>query len=419
MQPLIKGKKYTVKSIITKLAYFAIFAYIVSAISCEMVENSAFISTIAIYLVFAVGVVFVIINDKVTINEYVIFFAAFCIYVLVMVSAPNASRSAGERIAYLLFTCFVLCILVFWMSSRLENIVPVAMAAYMLGALLLVLRIVDAYDGIAGLFEYAGKAGENRVGDLLGNENTIGLFFSTGILCGLVFFIKSKKVIVKVAMIAAVAVLGCMMLLTGSRKSLVFAIVGAILIVIFGYRKEKLGKKFAVAIITIMALVAIYVLITTLPVFSTINERFNLLFEGFFGGKISYETDQTRKMMIQKGLEAFYQKPLFGHGTGYSYTLFGTYSHNNFVELLMSYGLVGFCLYYSFYLVLIIKLFKLAMKNDLYAIFFFTYVCVQTVLGVGWVNYYSRPSQVITALAFGYIVSDEINRKRGVCKDEA
>ena len=208
------------------------------------------------------------------------------------------------------------------------------------------------------------------------------------------------------------------MLLTGSRKSIVFVVVGAILIVCFGFRRAKVGKKVLAFIGLVVALALIYVLISTLPIFATINERFALLCEGIFDNNTSYETDQIRKMMISRGLESFYQKPLFGHGAGYSNVLFGTYSHNNFVELLMNYGFVGFCLYYSFYVILAIKLLRLALKNDLYAVFFFAYVCVQFVLGVGWVNYYSRPSQIIAALAFGYVVSKEMGKKKGKHKNE-
>lgn len=143
------------------------------------------------------------------------------------------------------------------------------------------------------------NGGEYRVGGLLGNENAIGLFFSTGILCSLVFFIKSKKSLVKILMILSMLALGFMMLLTGSRKSL-------------------------------------------------------------------------------------------------AYALFGTYSHNNFVELLMNYGIVGFTLYYAFHAVLLIKLFQRATKNDIYSMFFFIYVCIQVVLGVGWVTYYKRPQGYIS-----------------------
>ena len=419
MQPLLKENKMTVRTLIKKLAYFAVFAYIVSAISCEMVANTAFISTIAIYLVFAVGVLFVITNDKITLNEYVILFAALCVYVFVMVAAPNASLGNGKRIAYLLFTCAVLCILVFWMSSRLENIIPVAIIAYIVGALILAVRMVDSYGGIVELIEYVSQAGEYRAGKLLGNENAIGLFFSTGILCSLLIFIRSKKLWVKLFMLVSIIALGVPMLFTGSRKALVFAVLGIILLVIFGYKGARIGKRFVSLMTLFVVMAAIYVAITTLPMFATINDRFELLFDGFFADNVSYKTDEMRKLMISRGLEAFVEKPLFGHGTGYSYVLFGTYSHNNLVELLMNYGLVGFCLYYGLYLVLIVKLLKQAMKNDIYAVFFFVYVCVQVALGVGWVNYYERPVQIMTALAAGYLVSLEINKRGGLGKNEA
>ena len=197
MQPLLKENKITVRSLISKLAYFAVFAYIVSAISCEMVENTAFISSIAIYLVLAVGFVFVIINDKIAFNEYAMLFVAFGIYVFITVSAPNASQSHGLRVAYLLITCVVLCLFIFWMSAKLENMAMISIVAYIIGALILAVRLVDTYGGVEQLIENASSGGEYRAGKLLGNENGIGLFFATGILCSLLMFIKSKKPWVK------------------------------------------------------------------------------------------------------------------------------------------------------------------------------------------------------------------------------
>ena len=418
MQSLSRGSNLTVKSIVNTLAYISVFIYIVSAICFELMEDTAFISTIAIYFVFAVGLLFIITSNRAIINQYVVLFSLFAVYVFVMTIAPDAHVTEGSRIAYVVFTCVVLCILVFWMSLRLENIVSVAVVAYIIGALMLVFRVIEEYGGLSEILKFVTQDGENRVGGLLGNENEIGLYFSTAILCSLLFFIKSKKVMVKVLMIAAILVFGMMMLLTGSRKALAFALIAIVLMVLLGYRTARFGNKATAIAVLIFALIVIYVLITTMPMFATINERVNLLFEGFFGSDNSYETDNLRQYMIERGLEAFYQRPLFGHGTGYSHTLFGTYSHNNFVELLMCYGLVGFCLYYSFYVILVIKLFRQAMKSDLYAIFFFVYTCIQFVLDVGAISYYSRPVQILTALAFGYVVSLEMGKNIGARKDE-
>ena len=263
------------------------------------------------------------------------------------------------------------------------------------------------------MVEYASSEGEYRIGKLIGNENGIGLFLANGILCSLVFLIEKKGLIIKLFTIASMVSLGAMLLLTGSRKSLAFVLLGVVFIVYLNYRKEKISKKMSAFLICAIVLFLVYNAINTLPVFSTIKDRLDLLFQGFFGNSANYETDETRKWMIQEGLNAFYDKPFFGNGTGYSYKLFGTYSHNNFVELLMNYGIFGFALYYIPLLVLLSKLFKQVMlRKDIYATYLFVYVCIQLVLGVGWVNYYERSVQLLIALSFGYLLSTSKRREK-------
>jgi hypothetical protein len=74
------------------------------------------------------------------------------------------------------------------------------------------------------MIEFASGEGENRIGGLLGNENGIGLFLANGILCCVVFFIKNKKLIIRILTAISTFLLGAMLLFTGSRKSLVFAL---------------------------------------------------------------------------------------------------------------------------------------------------------------------------------------------------
>lgn len=393
------------KGLMYWLCCLSVFIYIISAVSCEMSQDTAFISTYAIYLVFFVGFFFLIQKNNVYINEYFVLSIMFCLYVLMRCVASNASLTMGFQIAYWEITCVVLCLLVYLMASKYPELVNYAMAAYIVGAIILSVRIVNEYGGINEMIELASSEGETRIGGLFGNENGIGLFLANGILCCVVFLIKKKKSIISFITIVSIFLLGTMLLFTGSRKSLVFALSGVLFIVYLNYRKSKVGKKIFVFILMVLIVFMLYNAISTLPMFSTINQRFELLFEGIAGEDNSYETDRVRKMMITEGLNAFYQKPLFGHGTGYSYKLFRTYSHNNFVELLMNYGIVGFVLYYSIYICLAVKLVSHLKTNDIIVVYFLVYICVQVFLGVGWVNYYERPVQLVTSLAFGYLVS--------------
>lgn len=410
----LKKEKAKSKSLMQTLACLSVFAYIISAIAFEMTAETAYISTLAIYCVFAVGMLFVLQRgSKVIVNEYSILILFFCMFVYLRNVAENASSSMGMQISYWTLTCSILCMLVFWMSSKYSDILSFALVAYIIGAMILSVRIVNTYGGVEDIMDFVSSGGENRLGSLLGNENAIGLFLANGILCSLIFFIRNKSRLVKILTVVAMILLLVMLLFTGSRKSLAFVILGVLFILYFNYRKEKFAKKLWVLLIVVVAGILLHYAITTLEMFSTINERLGLLFEGAFGDGSSYETDQRREFMIEEGMAAFYENPLFGNGTGYSYTLFGTYSHNNFVELLMNYGIVGFVAYYSIYLCLLVRLWSLVKSRDLYAIYFFVYIWVQLILGIGWVNYYERSVQLVTALAFGYILAIKKQKEAG------
>ena len=45
----------------------------------------------------------------------------------------------------------------------------------------------------------------------------------------------------------------------------------------------------------------------------------------------------------------------------------------------------------------------LIQKVSTIAIYFLIYIVLQLFLGVGWVNYYDRPTQLITAAAWGFV----------------
>ena len=399
------------KTLMYKLASASVFLYIISAIAFEMSAETAIISTLAIYLVFAIGFFYLIQRNHMVINEYVGLSVLFCVYVLFRSMSQSASVSMGLQIAYWEFTCVILCLLIFWMVIKYPDMVSVILFAYIAGALILAFRVVSEYGGVRSMIDFASMDGENRIGGLLGNTNAIGLFFANGVFCSMVFFIKHKKPMVKFAIIVVLIALATMLLLSGSRKSTIFMLAGFILFYLLYYRKDKSSKKISMGLLAIVVLVIVFYLIRTLPMFSTIYERFELLFKGFVGGGSNYKTDETRKAMISIGFSAFMKKPLMGYGTGYSYRLFGTYSHNNFVELLMNYGIVGFTIYYMTYVLLLAKIFRRVLKKDIYAIYFFVYISMQLAMGIGWVNYYDRPTQLITALAFGYLINVEKNER--------
>ncbi len=87
----------------------------------------------------------------------------------------------------------------------------------------------------------------------------------------------------------------------------------------------------------------------------------------------SYSTDICKEM-IKIGWLAFLRRPLFGNGWFYFsvYSGLGTYSHNNYIEILVTYGLAGFIFYYGIFISTFIKLCKCLQNN--YSKLFFTLI---------------------------------------------
>jgi O-antigen ligase len=61
-------------------------------------------------------------------------------------------------------------------------------------------------------------------------------------------------------------------------------------------------------------------------------------------------SDNVRLNMMQKGLDLFLNKPVFGYGhDGFRFNSgYGVYSHNLYVEILVNYGVMGFICFFAF-----------------------------------------------------------------------
>ena len=338
---------------------FSVFvaAYVISALAFESTPETAWLSTLAIYAVFISGLLYLLMLRKIKINAYVPSLVLMWLYAFVMSMVPSASTSMGSQIAYLILTCTILCLMVYWLVSDYIQIVPSIIMANIIGAFVLAMRIVAAYGGIAQMLMFVSQDGERRIGGVVNNENAIGLFLAEGVLACLLFLVTGKRrKIVKIGLITGMIILLVMTLLTGSRKATVFVGLGITLFLLMFFRKERWWKKFLLIVLLVVAIIVTLNLLKSIPAFSTIFTRFELLFEGLLQGSSTYRTDKVRADMISAGLAAFWENPIFGNGTGYSYRLFDTYSHNNYVELLMNYGLIGFLIYYVPYAILLVRL---------------------------------------------------------------
>ena len=202
-------------------------------------------------------------------------------------------------------------------------------------------------------------------------------------------------------------------LLSGSRKAFVLLGIGFLMVLFLRDSGQKLTvKKIVRYVVAIIAVILIFSLISTTPLFATVNRRLTSLIDGLRGTSELDHSSETRFQMMEMGWEAFLESPVWGNGLYSSYDYFKTYSHNNFIEILMNTGILGFAIFYYPYFVFLGMFIKLKKRDGLYPIMLL--ILLWTFLGgVGLVNYYSKDSMTLMA-----IVSLWLSIKRREANDE-
>ncbi len=204
---------------------------------------------------------------------------------------------------------------------------------------------------------FSGRLGQSATGN---NVNIIGLLLSLCIILCLYYAYYQKKRIYYLFFLIEFAVIT----LTGSRRSMLAAIGGIVLIIFIKDRSWKLLVRMLV-ILGLTAAVA-YAVLNIEPLYNAIGVRFASMLE-YAQTNSGDNSLFLRNQYIAYAKQFFLEHPLLGIGTANfssmlnNYIGLDTYAHNNYYELLANNGLIGFSLYYGFYVYLIAKISKAAL----------------------------------------------------------
>jgi O-antigen ligase len=216
--------------------------------------------------------------------------------------------------------------------------------------------------------------GSSRIGKDFGlNPNTIGMVLSYSAIAFTYLGIKCNKKLYFL-FIVPLAFIG---LLTGSRKAFLM-IIGGIFLLLF-LNIKKLKSKLLFIVTAILSVLVIYQIIMNIPyLYEILGKRIDIT--NIINQQFTASTN-TRLLMIKEGWQLFAQRPIIGYGLE-NYRIissFRTYSHNNYIELFVSTGLVGVLIYYSLPIwILVSSLIKKVKGNIEYNIIivFFTIILI-------------------------------------------
>lgn len=226
--------------------------------------------------------------------------------------------------------------------------------------LMIIYIVVNEYSNIMSGGFRIGTSGS-------GNVITIATYlnmFSIPTLYAFMFKNRKKMIIPYILQVV-------FMLLTGTKKVIFLVILTIIMFSVYKYKANLLRY---IKIILIMLI--FFVVIMQIPYFyNIIGARFiDFLAEiGIDVGTKTIASNSTilREKMYAVTPELFLRNPFFGGGWGYfaKFSGLGLYSHCNYIEILITFGLFGFFIYYIYFInTIILYLRKLKILESIFFI---------------------------------------------------
>lgn len=207
---------------------------------------------------------------------------------------------------------------------------------------------------------------------------------------------------------------------SASRKAITMVALIVILFSLLNNQNGALRRVLKVATAAILGLMGYWLIMNVAPLYTLIGHRMDTMLNSFRGtGEVDSSTT-TRLSLIEKGLRWFEERPWFGHGGDNFRTLMATYyphelalyAHNNFVEILVNFGIFGFVLFYWMYARIIITGIK--HRRDLNPIQSMALSLMITlfVMEYGSIDYFNKILMAFVAVAWVAVCTNTLSENR-------
>lgn len=194
---------------------------------------------------------------------------------------------------------------------------------------------------------------------------------------------------------------------SGARKALILAV---LLIILYPFilkqKRLRLSRLLLVFILLFFICLVAYFIIMKIPsLYNAIGIRFEGFLNGIFEGEYTESSAISRSIMLETALNLVKNNFMIGYGL-FSFSTFpgsyGTWSHNNYLELIVSGGILCAVIYYSIHVVFVFKLAK--MESDCYKRLFLIYILyVVFIHDLLSVSYLSRTLLLMFSFISAYI----------------
>jgi O-antigen ligase len=304
--------------------------------------------------------------------SFFLWYIGFFLYCFVSILWTLNLDLSMEMLNGMLITAAALFSVTYYVNSesRFLRIIKIQLFSFCYMALRLIVLLPEKHLFGRGLNKF-------YMVEIIGvHYNVLAFFMSLGIVMAVFLYLRLKTRLILII----VPFFYYMIFLGGSRQGIIVPIAS----LLFLYMLFKGIKQSYKTIIILCVVVGLYVLYinSDLPGASQMLSLVN----GFLGGTV--ETSFNERVLFRRmAVDMFTQRPVFGWGINSFKAHLGninyfklSYScHNNYLEILMCLGVVGFLIYYSMYFKLLVQAFKRVIFKNIFVLFSIT-ICFMLLL---------------------------------------
>lgn len=379
------------------LVDFTIAAYVICAIAAD--EGSRGMKLARLFLL---GVFVLRIRKKAgfKINSYMIWLAVFWGFATLSVFWAQSRSFASAMSVTLLINLVCICILLHLIDGQKRRM-DIAANSMVIAPLILEARVILSH----GLLAFVNTRSAGAI-----SGNTVGVCAAYG-ACLAVYYWMQQEHRPRYALLFTLNAIT--LVLSASRKAILcMGIPLAILYIL----DRKANSKIRVRKILFLALAGMIGLIAVMKIpflYQLIGHRIEGTIAVLAGNiEAADGSSESRSLLITWGMEWFREKPVIGYGidnfrvvlvSRYPTWPIEYYAHNNYVELLVDVGIIGFALYYWMYASMLLKAYQHRRKLQNPDILIVAMLISLLVVEAAMVTYFGKYVQIFLMLLWLHI----------------
>lgn len=382
------------------LPFVFVLLYVFFLYTAQNTLIPPYVHSVIMYTMLIIVAIYCIIYKKLKLQAYTVWYLFLLLYSVI---SALLTVDTDWNTVYQMIICFLITFCFITVLDNVNKIVLIVKtfvwSSIVMGLMILVVNGISSFSLLATL-DADGRLGS----EITGNANSFtALFMYSGVFSAWLSIYSNviyKRVLYLILLVFQLVI----MALSGGRKT----IIAVTLCFILGYLAYGKGWKVKLRNILFASLsigVLIYTIMNVPFLYDSVGERFSGLISMMMGNGSSVSSDDTRKMMIEIGLNKWYEAPVFGHGfDSFKYfNLYATghfyYSHNNYVEILYDLGIIGFAVYYSIFVWLSNKFKIMYSSNKAFSILGYMILLELLVFDIGGISYYTIGNMIILSIA--------------------